>query len=137
MIYTGHRRRDGADDRIVELVHEQPDRAASLVYASDAKLRTRVKALGTQVMGSGTLLGQIAALLRENAIHLQFLANSHVLTHARPPANTNCLRTTTPCRGEFRITTAGIDEYGYARHIPKPYLGPICDSEEEIENDCL
>ena len=62
VIHTGHRRRDGADDRIVELVHEQPDRAASLVYTSDAKLRTRVKALGTQVMGSGSLLSQIATL---------------------------------------------------------------------------
>ena len=62
VIHTGHRRRDGADDRIVELVHECSDRAASLVYTSDAKLRTRVKALGTQVMGSGTLLRQIVTL---------------------------------------------------------------------------
>ena len=62
VIHTGHRRRDGADDRIVELLHERSDRAASLVYTSDAKLRTRVKALGTQVMGSGTLLRQIATL---------------------------------------------------------------------------
>ena len=42
VIQTGHRRRDGADDRIVQLVHEQTDRTASLVYTSDAKLRTRV-----------------------------------------------------------------------------------------------
>ena len=62
VIHTGHRRRDGADDRIVELVHEQTDRAASLVYTSDAKLRTRVKSLGTQAIGSGTLLSQIATL---------------------------------------------------------------------------
>ena len=62
VIHTGHRRRDGADDRIVELLHEQTDRAASLVYTSDAKLRTRVKALGTQVLGSGTLLRQIATV---------------------------------------------------------------------------
>ena len=62
VVHTGHGRRDGADDRIVELVHEQPNRSASLVYTSDAKLRTRVKALGTQVMGSGTLLSQIATL---------------------------------------------------------------------------
>ena len=62
VIHTGHRRRDGADDRIVELVHEQMDRAASLVYTSDAKLCTRVKLLGTQVMVSGTLLSQIATL---------------------------------------------------------------------------
>ncbi len=62
VVHTGHGRRDGADDRIVELVHERSDGAASLVYTSDAKLRTRVKALGTQVMGSGTLLSQIATL---------------------------------------------------------------------------
>ena len=46
----------------MEILHGRSDRAASLVYTSDAKLRTRVKALGTQVMGSGTLLHQIAAL---------------------------------------------------------------------------
>ncbi len=61
-IHTGHRRRDGADDRIVELVREHPDRAALLVYTSDAKLRSRVKALGAQVMGSGTLLRQLASV---------------------------------------------------------------------------
>ena len=62
VVHTGHGRRDGADDRIVELVHERSDRAASLVYTSDAKLRIRVKALGTQVMGSATLLRQITTL---------------------------------------------------------------------------
>ena len=62
VVHTGHRRRDGADDRIVELVHEHSDRAASLVYTSDAKLSTRVKALGTQVMGSRTLLRQITTV---------------------------------------------------------------------------
>ena len=62
VVYTGHGRRDGADDRIVELLLEHPDPVASLVYTSDAKLRTRVEALGTQVMGSRTLLRQIAPL---------------------------------------------------------------------------
>ena len=62
VIYTGHRRRDGADDRIVELVQEHPDRTASLIYTSDAKLRTRLKTLGTQVIGSRTLLGQLATV---------------------------------------------------------------------------
>ena len=62
VIHTGHGRRDGADDPFVELLHERSHRAASLVYTSDAKLRTRVKALGTQVMRSGTLLSQIATL---------------------------------------------------------------------------
>lgn len=60
VIHTGHGRRNGADDRIVELVDALPDSAPSLVYTSDANLRTRVKALGTQVVGSGTLLRQIA-----------------------------------------------------------------------------
>ena len=60
VIHTGHRRRDGADDRIADLVREHPDRAALLVYTSDAKLRNRVKALGAQVMGSGMLLRQLA-----------------------------------------------------------------------------
>ena len=46
----------------MELVHEHPDRAASLVYTSDAKLRTRLTTLGTQVTGSGSLLSQIATL---------------------------------------------------------------------------
>ena len=62
VVHTGHGRRDGADDRIVELVHERSVRAPSLVYTSDAKLRTRVKSLGTQVMGPGVLLSQIATL---------------------------------------------------------------------------
>ena len=62
VIHTGHRRRDRADDRMVEFVHERSDRAGSLVYTSDAKLRTRVKALGTQVTRSGVLLSQIATL---------------------------------------------------------------------------
>ena len=62
VVHTGHGRRDGADDRIVELVHERLGRAASLVYSSDAKLRTRVKALGAQVMGPRTLLRQLAAV---------------------------------------------------------------------------
>ena len=60
VIHTGHGRRNGADDRIVELVDALPDWAASLVYTSDAELCTRVEALGTQVVGSGKLLRQIA-----------------------------------------------------------------------------
>ena len=62
VIHTGHGRRDGADDRIVELVDALPNWVASLVYTSDAKLRTRLRALGTQVVGSGTLLRQIATV---------------------------------------------------------------------------
>ena len=67
VIHTGHRRRDGADDRIVQLVHGQPDLAASLVYTSDSKLRTRVKPLGTHVMGSQTLLRQLATVSGPNS----------------------------------------------------------------------
>ena len=60
VIHTGHGRRNGADDRIVDLVDALPNWAASLVYTSDAKLRTRVETLGTQVVGSRTLLRKIA-----------------------------------------------------------------------------
>ena len=62
VIHTGHVRRNGADDRIVELVDALPNWEASLVYTSDATLRTRAKTLGTQVVGSGTLLRQIATV---------------------------------------------------------------------------
>ena len=62
VVHTGHGRPDGADDRIVELVHEHPYPAASLVYTSDAKLRTRLNALGARVMGSAALLEQIATV---------------------------------------------------------------------------
>ena len=64
VVHTGHGRRAGADDRLLELVHEHPHRAASLVYTSDAKLRARLTAPGTQAMGSGTLLKQIATVSR-------------------------------------------------------------------------
>ena len=62
VVHNGHGRPDGAYDRIVELVHEHPHRAASLVYTSDAKLHIRLKALGIQVRGSGALLNQIATV---------------------------------------------------------------------------
>ena len=47
VVHTGRAQRDEPDDRIVELVHEHLERTASLVYTSDAKLRTRLKAFGT------------------------------------------------------------------------------------------
>ena len=62
VVHTGHRRRDGADDRIVELVDALPDRSMALVYTSDAKLRARVHALGAQVAGARALLNDIAAV---------------------------------------------------------------------------
>ena len=62
VIHTGHSARDGADDRIVELVDAIPDRATVLVYTSDAGLRARVHALGAQVAGARALLKDIAAV---------------------------------------------------------------------------
>ena len=62
VIHTGHRRRDGADDHIVELVDALPDRATALVYISDAGLRARVHALGARVAGARSLLKDIAAV---------------------------------------------------------------------------
>ena len=62
VLHTGHGRRDGADDRIVELVRARRDRATSLVYTSDAALRDRVHALGAQVAGARALLNEIASL---------------------------------------------------------------------------
>ena len=91
VIHTGHRRRDGADDRIVELVQEHPDRAASLVYTSDAKLRTRVKALGTQVMGVRTLLRQFVTVSGPKG-------SIGTDTHATPPMTPD-------------VTTASTERY--------------------------
>ena len=62
VLHTGHGRRDGADDRIVELVRARRDRATSLVYTSDAALRDRVHALGAQVAGARALLNHLTAL---------------------------------------------------------------------------
>ena len=61
VVHTGHGRRDGADDHIVELVAALPDPATALVYTSDAGLRARVHALGTRVAGARALLDEIAA----------------------------------------------------------------------------
>ena len=62
VVHTGHGRRDGADDRIVELVGALPDPAMALVYTSDSELRARVHALGARVAGARTLLNEIAAV---------------------------------------------------------------------------
>lgn len=62
VLHAGHGRRDGADDRIVELVRARRDRATSLVYTSDAALRDRTHALGARVAGARALLNEIAAL---------------------------------------------------------------------------
>lgn len=62
VVHTGHRRRDGADDCIVDLVGALADPAAALVYTSDSGLRARLHALGARVAGAQALLKQIAAL---------------------------------------------------------------------------
>lgn len=89
VVHTGHGRRDGADDRIVELVHEHTHRAESLVYTSDAKLRTRLKALGTRIMGSDTLLKQISTV--SDTIELPSTGHT-----SRPPDGANEGDTTQP-----------------------------------------
>ena len=63
VVHTGHRRRDGADDRIVELVAALADRTATVVYTSDAGLRARVHALGARVAGARALLGEVSAVV--------------------------------------------------------------------------
>ena len=62
VVHTGHGRRDGADDRIVEMVGALADRAMALVYTSDAGLRARLQALGAQVAGARALLKEVAAV---------------------------------------------------------------------------
>ena len=62
VVHTGHSRRDGADDRIEELVGALPDPAAALVYTSDAALRSRVQGFGAKVTGARALLNAIAAV---------------------------------------------------------------------------
>ena len=62
VVHTGHGRRDGADDRIVELVGAIPDPATALVYTSDAGLRARVHVLGARVAGARALLEEIATV---------------------------------------------------------------------------
>ena len=69
VIHTGHRRRDGADDCIVELVAVLPDPSAALVYTSDAGLRSRVHAFGARVSGARALLNEIAAAREKMETH--------------------------------------------------------------------
>ena len=47
---------DAADDVIVELVAAEPDPAQRCVVTSDRGLSARVRALGAEVVGAGTLL---------------------------------------------------------------------------------
>ena len=61
VVHTSHGRRDGADDRIVELDAALPDPETALVYTSDVGLRARVHALGARVAGARALLDKVAA----------------------------------------------------------------------------
>ena len=61
VVYTGHGRRDGADDRIVARVAELGCGAGALVYTSDGRLRVRVVRLGARVAGARVLLARCAA----------------------------------------------------------------------------
>ena len=47
---------DSADDRIVEMVAQTPQKSEVLVYTSDRALRQRILALGARVEGSSVLL---------------------------------------------------------------------------------
>ena len=67
VVYTGHRRRDGADDRIVARVAELGRGAGALVYTSDARLRARVAQLGARVAGARALLARCAAAAATDA----------------------------------------------------------------------
>ena len=82
VIHAGHRGRNSADDRIVELVGALSDRATALVYTSDAELRARLHGIGAQVAGARALLKEIAAVRGT----IEPTTNGGVLTprHRRP-----------------------------------------------------
>ena len=57
--YATRAGRDAADDRIVEEVERDRDPASLTVVTSDHALADRVRALGADVEGAGTLLAQL------------------------------------------------------------------------------
>lgn len=59
VFYAGRRGRDGADDRIVELVAAEPDPGHVTVVTSDRGLADRVSALGAGVRGAGGFLAEL------------------------------------------------------------------------------
>ncbi len=65
VLYASRRGPDAADDHIVELVRDADAPEAMLVVTSDRALRERVKALGANVEGAGTLLRRLDALEQE------------------------------------------------------------------------
>ena len=52
---------NGADDLIVEIVTDEPCRGTVRVVTSDAALRSRLRALGAEVVGVSTLLRELGA----------------------------------------------------------------------------
>ena len=60
--YARRRGRNSADDRIVELVAADADRASLLVVTSDRDLATRVTALGAETEGAGAFLRRLQRL---------------------------------------------------------------------------
>ena len=57
--YATRRGRDAADDRIVAEVERDRDPTSLVVVTSDRALAERVRALGAEVVGAGTLLAQL------------------------------------------------------------------------------
>ena len=62
VLYARRGGRNAADERIVELVADDPDPASLTVVTSDAALRREVQGLGASVVGAGTLLRRLDAL---------------------------------------------------------------------------
>lgn len=57
--YARRRGRDAADDRLVELVAEDPDPAGLQVVTADRELRRRVQPYGVTLIGPRTLLDRL------------------------------------------------------------------------------
>ncbi len=62
VLYARRGGRNAADERIAELVAEDPDPATLTVVTSDAALRREVEALGAHVAGASVLLRRLDAL---------------------------------------------------------------------------
>jgi uncharacterized protein YaiI (UPF0178 family) len=60
--YATRSGRDAADDRIVSEVERDRDPGSLVVVTSDRGLSERVRALGADVEGAGTLLAQLDQL---------------------------------------------------------------------------
>ena len=115
-------------------VNERSDRhSSSLVYTSDAKLRIRVKALGTQVMGSGTLLSQRRLRVRPRATlraTMEPTDNGHSPDSADGSGRDNHVNEELPtiCTTEARMIASIRDErgrektWGFWRFVTRAHL---------------